>query len=65
MRAALGNSLEWTDFQDMVFDGTSLILLKAVHTATKLDCIFFFDSSVPVYTADLINYFMNLSPICK
>lgn len=59
------HSHEWTGLEDFKFEKTSLILLKAVHITTNLKCTFSFDSSVPLHTADLINYFMELNPICR
>lgn len=55
----------WTDLKCLVFDETAIQLLTAVHKQTNIRCTFTFDSSVPIHVAELINYYITLSPVCR
>lgn len=60
-----GLSSDWTDFKLITFADSPTQLLAAIHRTANIICNFSFDSSIPIHTAELINYFFELSPLCR
>lgn len=59
------SSSNWSDLNYLAFDETAIQLLTTVHIPTNTRCVFSFDSTIPIHTAALINYFIELSPVCR